>query len=65
MFYVIEFDHSFSISIAGATLSKCINRATGTFLAGALGVGIHWVADKSGDKFKPIILGISVFLFGK
>ncbi|XWS32016.1 hypothetical protein CRYUN_Cryun23aG0124700 [Craigia yunnanensis] len=61
MFYIIEFDHS--ISIAGATLSKCIDRAIGTFLAGALGVGIHWVADKSGEKLKPIILGISVFLF--
>ncbi|XVE77308.1 hypothetical protein DITRI_Ditri13aG0051800 [Diplodiscus trichospermus] len=58
MTVVVVFEYT-----VGATLSKCINRATGTFLAGALGVGIHWVADQSGDKMKPIILGISVFLF--
>ncbi|XWS76849.1 hypothetical protein CRYUN_Cryun01aG0213100 [Craigia yunnanensis] len=58
MTVVVVFEYT-----VGATLCKCINRAAGTFLAGALGIGIHWVADKSGDKFKPIILGISVFLF--
>ncbi|XP_057981268.1 aluminum-activated malate transporter 10 [Malania oleifera] len=47
----------------GATLSKCINRTVGTFLAGSLGVGVHWVADKSGETFEPIILGVSVFIF--
>ncbi|KAF9687943.1 hypothetical protein SADUNF_Sadunf02G0145700 [Salix dunnii] len=49
----------------GATLYKSINRAVGTFLAGSLGVGIHWVASHSGDKLEPIILGISVFLLGE
>lgn len=50
---------------AGATLSKCVNRATGTFLAGALGVGVHWIASQSGERFEPIILQGSVFLLGK
>ncbi|KAL3630791.1 hypothetical protein CASFOL_023775 [Castilleja foliolosa] len=45
-----------------ATLSKCVNRAIGTVLAGALGVGVHWVASQSGDKFEPVILQFSVFL---
>ncbi|KAL9385281.1 hypothetical protein Peur_022291 [Populus x canadensis] len=48
--------------IAGATLYKCINRGIGTFLAGSLGVGVHWAANHSGVE--PIILGISVFLLG-
>ncbi|KAL3622283.1 hypothetical protein CASFOL_033694 [Castilleja foliolosa] len=46
----------------GATLGKCVNRAIGTVLAGALGVGVHWVASQSGDKFEPVILQFSVFL---
>ncbi|XP_061962500.1 aluminum-activated malate transporter 10-like [Populus nigra] len=48
--------------IAGATLYKCISRGIGTFLAGSLGVGVHWAANHSGVE--PIILGISVFLLG-
>ena len=48
----------------GATLSKCINRATGTFLAGSLALGVQWIACKSGETFKPIIIGISVFILG-
>ncbi|XVF22342.1 hypothetical protein REPUB_Repub12eG0164200 [Reevesia pubescens] len=58
MTVVVVFEYT-----VGATLYKCINRVIGTFLAGALGVGIQWVADQSGDELKPIILGISVFLF--
>lgn len=67
MFFFMLFDNWFFhfLNFSGATLCKCINRAIGTFLAGGLGVGIHLVADKSGDELKPIILGISVFLFGK
>jgi len=53
------------VCLAGATLYKCINRAIGTFLAGSLGVGVHWAASHSGDKLEPIILGISVFLLGE
>ncbi|XP_047948915.1 aluminum-activated malate transporter 10-like [Salvia hispanica] len=26
----------------GATICKCVNRTTATFIAGALGVGVHW-----------------------
>ncbi|XP_034905288.1 aluminum-activated malate transporter 10 [Populus alba] len=49
--------------IAGATLYKCINRGIGTFLAGSLGVGVHWPANHSGVE--PIVLGISVLLLGE
>ena len=45
-------------------LNKCINRISGTFLAGSLGIGVHWVASQSGEKFEPVILGVSVFLLG-
>ncbi|KAJ8748586.1 hypothetical protein K2173_003488 [Erythroxylum novogranatense] len=57
MTVVVVFEYT-----VGATLCKCINRATGTFLAGSLGLGVHWIASHSGDKFEPIILGTSVFL---
>ncbi|KAL4312757.1 hypothetical protein GQ457_01G054910 [Hibiscus cannabinus] len=57
MTVVVVFEYT-----VGATLSKCINRVIGSFLAGALALGVHWVAEQSGDQFKPIILGISVFL---
>ncbi|XP_030548116.1 aluminum-activated malate transporter 10-like [Rhodamnia argentea] len=46
----------------GATLSKSLNRAAGTFLAGSLGIGVQWMASQSGEKLEPIILGISVFV---
>ncbi|KAJ6972562.1 aluminum-activated malate transporter 10-like [Populus alba x Populus x berolinensis] len=35
----------------------------GTFLAGSLGVGVHWPANHSGVE--PIVLGISVLLLGE
>ncbi|KAM4094832.1 hypothetical protein ACB094_06G224500 [Castanea mollissima] len=41
---------------------KCINRATGTFLAGSLALGVQWIANKSGETFEHMIIGISVFL---
>lgn len=46
----------------GAMLSKCINRMIGTFFAGSLAVGVHWIASHSGEVFQPLILGASVFL---
>lgn len=46
----------------GATLCKSVNRVCGTCLAGFLAVGVHSVANQSGDKFEPIIVGASVFL---
>lgn len=48
----------------GATLYKCVNRATGTLLAGSLGFGVHWIAIQCGQNIQPIILEISVFLLG-
>ncbi|PIN24541.1 putative membrane protein [Handroanthus impetiginosus] len=57
MTVVVVFEYT-----VGATLSKCVNRTAGTFLAGALGVGVHWIASRSGEKFEPIILQGSVFL---
>ncbi|CAA2958839.1 aluminum-activated malate transporter 10 [Olea europaea subsp. europaea] len=57
MTVVVVFEYT-----VGATLCKCVNRATGTLLAGALGLGIHWIANQSGEKFEPIILQVSVFL---
>ncbi|GMN31379.1 hypothetical protein TIFTF001_003232 [Ficus carica] len=46
----------------GATLSKSLNRICGTFLAGFIAVGVHWVALQSGEKSEPFIMGISVFI---
>ncbi|KAI4311428.1 hypothetical protein MLD38_036327 [Melastoma candidum] len=57
MTVVVVFEYT-----VGATLYKCINRTTGTFLAGSLGLGVHWAAHQSGTTFEPIILGLSVFL---
>ncbi|KAL6322189.1 hypothetical protein AAG906_005135 [Vitis piasezkii] len=57
MTVVVVFEYT-----VGATLSKSINRTAATFLAGSLGIGIHWVASQSGERFEPIILGFSVFI---
>ncbi|KAI6701960.1 hypothetical protein NL676_011096 [Syzygium grande] len=46
----------------GATMCKCLNRVCGTFLAGFLGVGVNWVAERSGEKFERLIIGASLFL---
>lgn len=55
----------FFFFFAGATLSKGLNRGLGTMLAGALGVGVNYLADLSGQKGEPFVLGIFVFLIGK
>ncbi|KAF3778860.1 Aluminum-activated malate transporter 8 [Nymphaea thermarum] len=46
----------------GGTLSKGLNRGFATLLAGALGVGVHYLGRLSGEKGEPIILGVFVFL---
>ncbi|XP_026425342.1 aluminum-activated malate transporter 10-like isoform X2 [Papaver somniferum] len=46
----------------GATLAKGLNRVAGTFLAGALAIGVHWVAAHCGETFEAAILRTSVFL---
>ncbi|XP_051147192.1 aluminum-activated malate transporter 10 [Andrographis paniculata] len=57
MTVVVVFEYT-----VGATLCKSVNRATGTFLAGALGMGVHWVASHAGDNLQPVILQASVFI---
>ncbi|PKA53938.1 Aluminum-activated malate transporter 1 [Apostasia shenzhenica] len=46
----------------GGTLSKGLNRAFATLLAGALGLGAHQLAALCGDKGEPILLSVFVFL---
>ncbi|KAG0469474.1 hypothetical protein HPP92_015556 [Vanilla planifolia] len=47
---------------AGATLSKGLNRAFATLLAGAVGVGAHRLAALAGEEWKPVFLSLFVFL---
>ncbi|KAI3997596.1 hypothetical protein MKX01_011013 [Papaver californicum] len=46
----------------GATLGKGLNRAIATFLGGALGIGVHHLANLAGKGGEPILLGAFVFL---
>ncbi|KAI3965851.1 hypothetical protein MKX01_010808 [Papaver californicum] len=46
----------------GATLGKGLNRAIATFLGGALGIGVHHLANLVGKGGQPILLGAFVFL---
>ncbi|WOL11873.1 aluminum-activated malate transporter 1-like [Canna indica] len=46
----------------GGTLSKGLNRAFATLLAGALGVAAHQIAVLCGDKGEPVLLGLFVFV---
>ncbi|KAL0708100.1 hypothetical protein Bca4012_074526 [Brassica carinata] len=48
----------------GGTLSKGLNRAFATLIAGALGVGAVHLARLCGHKGEPIVLGILVFSLG-
>ena len=54
-----------NVCILGAALLKGLNRTCGTFLAGALGVGVHHISRLFGEKGEPVVLGIFVFLIGK
>lgn len=42
---------------------RSFNRAVATASAGVLALGVHWVADKTGE-FEPYILTGSLFLLG-
>lgn len=53
----------FSLSLSGATLSKGLNRAFATMLAGALAVGVHYLANRS-NRAEPAIIGVFVFIIG-
>lgn len=46
----------------GAAILKGLNRACATLLAGALGVGAHYLAILFGKKWEPVVLGLLVFL---
>ncbi|CAN6444962.1 unnamed protein product [Victoria cruziana] len=57
MTVVVVFEYT-----VGGTLSKGLNRGFATLLAGALGIGVHYLGRLSGEKGEPIILGVFVFL---
>jgi uncharacterized membrane protein YccC len=50
---------------AGATLSKGLNRGIGTILGGGLGCLAAALAQKVGGIGNAIVVGTSVFIFGK
>ena len=49
---------------SGATIGKGLNRGLATFIAGALGVGAHYLASMTGKVGEPIFIGLFVFLQG-
>ncbi|KAI4334180.1 hypothetical protein L6164_018900 [Bauhinia variegata] len=57
MTVVVVFEFS-----VGATLGKGLNRGLATLVAGALGVGAHYLAILSGQTMEPILIGFFVFL---
>ncbi|KAK4709230.1 hypothetical protein R3W88_030155 [Solanum pinnatisectum] len=57
MTVVVVFEFS-----VGSTLGKGLNRGMATLLAGALGVGAHYLASATGKVMEPILLGLFVFL---
>ncbi|CAN4120167.1 unnamed protein product [Withania somnifera] len=57
MTVVVVFEFS-----VGATLGKGLNRGMATLLAGALGVGAHYLASATGKVVEPILLGLFVFI---
>ncbi|TVU27974.1 hypothetical protein EJB05_19480 [Eragrostis curvula] len=56
MTVVVVFEYT-----VGGSVYKCFNRAVATASAGVLALGVHWVADKSGE-LEPFILSGSLFL---
>lgn len=50
-------------NIVGATLYKCLNRISATFIAGSIAVGVHFAAKQSGEIYEHIIMGLSMFIF--
>lgn len=52
--------------MVGATLSKGLNRGLGTILGGGLGCLAAALAQGVGGRVgDPIVVGVSVFIFGK
>ena len=48
--------------LTGGTLSKGLNRAFATLVAGFIAVGAHQVANRCGAQGEPILLAVFVFL---
>ncbi|XP_071741330.1 aluminum-activated malate transporter 10 [Rutidosis leptorrhynchoides] len=46
----------------GATIAKSFNRICATFLAGSIGVGVHYLANQCGEELEPLILQVSVLI---
>ncbi|KAF0893391.1 hypothetical protein E2562_024211 [Oryza meyeriana var. granulata] len=57
MTVVVVFEYT-----VGGCVYKGFNRATATASAGAVALGVHWIASKSGYKFEPFVRSGSVFL---
>lgn len=53
-----------SLSFAGATLCKGLNRALGTLLAGLLAFLVEYIAEASGRVFQALFIGAALFLIG-
>ncbi|KAL5214464.1 hypothetical protein ABZP36_003616 [Zizania latifolia] len=57
MTVVVVFEYT-----VGGCVYKGFNRATATVSAGAVALGVHWIASKSSDMFEPVVRSGSVFL---
>lgn len=62
---VLVFEDSDLICMSGATLGKGLNRGIGTLLGGGLGCLVAILADEVDRVSNAVIVGTSVFLFGK
>jgi hypothetical protein len=51
-------------SFKGATLGKGLNRMLATLSAGALGVGVHYLATLLGETGQPIVIGVFALMIG-
>ncbi|XP_066328221.1 aluminum-activated malate transporter 10-like [Miscanthus floridulus] len=56
MTVVVVFEYT-----VGGSVYKCFNRVVATASAGVLALGVHWVADRSGE-LEPVIVTGSLFL---
>lgn len=61
----VDDDHEMHACMAGATLSKGLNRGIGTILGGGLGCLAAALAQEVGGIGNAIVVGTSVFIFGK